>query len=49
LVANVNAYDAVYFSSNLGQLLQFNGLPLLAAASLFSLRPWPGERLWRLY
>jgi hypothetical protein len=49
VLANASAYDPVYLKSTLGQFLHFNGLPLLAAAALFSLRPCPGERLWRLY
>ena len=49
VLANANAYDAAVLKSMLGQFLHFNGLPLLAAAALFSLRPCPGEQPWRLY
>jgi hypothetical protein len=49
LGANANEFDALYVRNLLGQFLQLNAVPLLAAATLFSLQPRPGERLWRLY
>jgi hypothetical protein len=49
VLANANPYEERYLWAMLGLFLHFNGLPLLAAASLFSL-PWRhGERIWRIY
>jgi hypothetical protein len=49
LVANANPLDFQYFAAMLGAFLQFNALPLVAAAALFSLSARGPERLWRLY
>ena len=49
VVANANPFDDDNLRAMLGGFLQFNGVPILAAAALFSLRSRPGERLWRLY
>ena len=48
-LANANPYDQDYFRAMLGSFLHFNGVPLLAAAALFTLPPRRGERTWRLY
>ena len=48
-LANANPYDEEYLRAGLGPFLQFNGLPLLAAAALLTLPSHPGERPWRLY
>jgi hypothetical protein len=48
-LANSNVLDFLTFARLVGTFLQFNGLPVLAAAALFSLPERPGERLWRLY
>jgi hypothetical protein len=49
VVANANPFDSENLRAMLGAFLHFNGVPLLAAAALFSLPSLPGERLWRLY
>jgi hypothetical protein len=49
VVANANPLDFQYFAAMLGAFLQFNALPLVAAAALFGLPARPGERLWRVY
>ena len=49
VVANINPFDLEYLWAIVGQFLQFNALPLLAAAGLFALPTRPRERLWRLY
>jgi hypothetical protein len=49
VVANANSFDEDNLRALLGAFLHFNGVPLLAAAALFSLPSRPGERLWRLY
>jgi hypothetical protein len=49
VVANANPIDFQYFASMLGEFVQFNGLPLVAAAALFGLPGRPGERVWRVY
>jgi hypothetical protein len=49
VVANANPFDGDNLRAMLGAFLHFNGVPLLAAAALFSLPSRPGERLWRLY
>ena len=48
-LANANAFKLSYLEDQLGRLLQFNALPLLAAGALFLLPTRPSERLWRLY
>ncbi len=49
VVANANPFDEDNLRTMLGGFLFLNGVPLLAAAALFSLPPRPGERLWRFY
>lgn len=47
--ANINPFDVDSLANMLAPFLQFNGIPLLAAAAHFSVQPSPGERLWRFY
>ena len=49
VIANANPFDADNLLAMLAAFLHFNGVPLLAAAGLFSLPARPGERVWRLY
>ncbi|MDQ6672795.1 MAG: hypothetical protein M3069_18970 [Chloroflexota bacterium] len=49
VVANANPVDFEYFAAMLGAFLQFNGVPLFAAAALFGLPARPPERVWRVY
>jgi hypothetical protein len=41
VVANANPFDEANLRAMLGAFLHFNGVPLLAAAALFSLPPLP--------
>jgi hypothetical protein len=49
VVANANPLDFQYFAAMLGAFVQFNAVPLLAAAALFGLSSRAPERLWRVY
>jgi hypothetical protein len=48
-VANANPLDFQYYAAMLGAFLQFNALPLVAAAAIFGLPARGPERLWRAY
>jgi hypothetical protein len=47
--ANANPLDFDYFATIFGAFLQFNALPVVAAAMLLALPARPAERLWRTY
>jgi hypothetical protein len=49
VLANLNPFHLETFAVTLGSFLQFNGLPVLIATALLSMRPRPAERLWRAY
>ena len=49
VIANSNKGDLVTFAALMGSFLQFNGLPVLAAAASLVLPAGRSERLWRLY
>ena len=49
VAANANPFDEENFRAMIGSFLHFNGVPLLAAAGLFSLPSQPAERPWRFF
>jgi hypothetical protein len=49
VLANANPLDEANLRAMVGAFLHFNGMPLLAAAALFSLPARPDERVWRFY
>jgi hypothetical protein len=49
VIANANTLDLMTFSVLMGSLLQYNGVPVLAALTSLALPARPGERVWRLY
>jgi hypothetical protein len=49
VLANANPFDLDNLRAMLDAFLHFNGVPLLAAAMLFTVPSRPGERLWRCY
>jgi hypothetical protein len=49
VIGNSNQATFETFAQLMGSFLQFNGLPVLAAAVSLLLPACPGERLWRLY
>ncbi len=49
VVGNSNEAEFDTFAQLMGSFLQFNGLPVLAAAASLFLPSCPAERVWRLY
>jgi hypothetical protein len=49
LIANANPLDFDYFSAMFNSFIQLNALPVVAAAAVFALSPFPRERQWRAY
>jgi hypothetical protein len=49
VTANGNQPDLLTFAAMMGNFLQYNGLPVVAALVSLTLPAGPGERLWRIY